>query len=210
MQVSVEFPADQVERFVADVFYHQLPYVEATALNATAKHFQAAQRKRLGDIFTLRRKTWAERSIKIAPFATKTKREVRIAVDSPGNRGDILGKFETDTTKSPLGNSVAVPTEHVPRNAAGVIRSGWRPKKVLARNFKEGFRAFIAPTRKGRRAIWFDERGQGGRMVPLYWLVPRVKIKPELEFQDTAERVINDVWAENFVAAFDRAIKTAR
>lgn len=224
MEITLDAPMDQVDEFVARVFRDQIPFAESVALNQTAKDFQKNERVRLADVFTLRRKTWAERSIKISPFATKQKREVRIAVDPPGGRGDILGKFETDTTKTPRGNSVAVPTEYVPRTASGVIRQGWRPSQLRRANGDDRARGKLYLTRTGRikqatGGTFLVERGggrgtifrrKGGEIVPLYHLVPLVRIEPELEFHRTAEKTVQERWATNFVAAFDQAIRTAR
>ena len=122
-------------------------------------------------------------------------------------RSDIFGKFEDESEKRGIGGAIAVPTEHVPRTGSGVIRAAWRPRRVLDRNFRDGYRAFITERASGKRAIYFDE---GDRIVPLYWLVPSVDIEPELEFVDTAVKTVNRVWEREFVSAFDRATRTAR
>lgn len=208
MQVSVRYPHGEIGAFATAVFNDQIPFATSVALNNTAKAFQQRQRDRLRDIFTIRNRPFADRSIKIKPFATKQDPEVRISVDSPRGRSDIFGKFEDETSKDPFsGNSVAVPTEHVPRNPSGTIKKAWKPRQVLNRNFRDGFRAFIRTSRSGR-AIFFDERGQG--LKPLYWLVPSVPIEPELEFIDTANQTVEDRWQDEFVSAFDRATLTAR
>ena len=207
MQVTVTFPHGEIDRFSRLVFLDQMPFATSQAINATAKAFQAEMRGRLRDIFTIRRDFFADRSIKIKPFATKDSLSATVSIDSPAGRSDIFGKFEDETEKLALGGSVAVPTEHVPRTGSGIIRKDWRPRRVLDRNFRDGFRAFITERAGGKRAIFFDE---GDRIVPLYWLVPSVDIEPELEFVDTATKTVNRVWEREFVSAFDRATRTAR
>jgi hypothetical protein len=213
MQVTVTFPHGEIDSFSRLVFLDQMPFATSQAINATAKAFQADMRERLRDIFTIRRDVFADRSIKIKPFATKDSLSATISVapppasKSPAERSDIFGKFEDESEKVGLGGSIAVPTEHVPRTGSGVIRAAWRPRRVLDRNFRDGFRAFITERAGGKRAIFFDE---GDRIVPLYWLVPSVDIEPELEFVDTAVKTVNRVWEREFVSAFDRATRTAR
>lgn len=208
MQVSVRYPHDEVGRFATALFNDQVPFATSLALNNVAKAFQTKQRDRLREIFTIRKKAFADRSIKIGTFATKRSPEVRVAVDSPGGRSDIFGKFEDETSKSPFdgGNSIAIPTEHVPRNPSGTVKKAWRPRQVLARNFRGGFRAFVR--RKGNKGTIFFVEGE--KIVPLYQLVPRVRIEPDLQFIDTANQVVSDRWQGEFVSAFDRATLTAR
>lgn len=225
MDLRVDFPAHEIDEYTKYVFVDQLPFVEMLAVRRTGLDFQEAQRARLEDIFTLRRERWAKRSMKVTDWPNKQKPEMRVAVESPGGRSDVLGKFETETTKSPVrGRSIAVPTEHVPRTGAGVIRKGWRPRELLGGDagrqhgrgrvigtrgdvFRGAKRTFLIRRPGGRGTIF---RRHGGEVVPLYQLVPRVSITPELEFIDTAERVVGEKWAPNFVEAFDRAIRTAR
>ena len=82
MKIEVDV-RDEASPFVLWALRKQLPFATKEALNDTAEDFQKAERARLGKIFTLRRKLWAERSIKISPFATKQRQEVRIAIDPP-------------------------------------------------------------------------------------------------------------------------------
>lgn len=194
---------DAVTRDMQLFFSDQIPFVTGRAVNRTALDFQADQREHMSGIFEIRREGFLRRSVKVMDWATPAKQEARVKIDSPGDRSDIFGKFEADRTKDPLGGSVAVPTEHVPRTPTGVIRAPWRPRRVLDRNFRGGFRAFIRKRGSGKRAIYFD---QGDRIVPLYWLVDRVEIEPNLQFVQNANRTVDRRWQDNFATAFDQAI----
>ena len=214
MKVTVEFPAEEVSRFAQLVFNDQMPFATSLALNNTAKAFQKDQRAHMASTFKIRRPSFAKSSVKIKPFASKTSPEVKIAIDSPGSTGrhpsDIFAKFEDQTSKSPTGGRfVAIPTEHVPRTASGVIKKRWRPKALRDKNFRENFRVFRRKSRSGF-TIFFDERAHGGKIIPLYQLVPSVKIRPELDFIENATRTVNREWVDQFSAAFDRATRTAR
>ena len=223
MNVSVEFPAEEVSRYAAKVFDDQMPFATARALNGVALKFQGNQRERQYQVFTIRRKQFADRSVKIKPFATKIRQEVRVAVDSPGGRSDIFGKFEDQTSKTPFrGKSIAVPTTNVPRTAAGVIRKGWRPKDLLdgaaqhgvgrvfqsKGNVYRGKKKTFLVRKPGGKGTIFER--DGAELLPLYQLVPRVRISPDLQFVDTANKTVNAEWVNQFGIAFDRATKTAR
>jgi hypothetical protein len=226
MNITVEFPEREINRFVGVVFDRQVPFATTLALNRTGIDFQKKQREHLRSVFEIRRKQFADRSIKIKPFATKLRPEVRISVDSPAGRSDIFGKFEDQTRKSPFrGRSVAVPTQHVPRTPAGIIRKGWRPSQLLGGagtstqhgrgrvigtrgDVFTGARRTFLIRRPGGRGTIFQRTPDGVRA--LYQLVPSVGIEPELQFVRNASRTVDDRWRANFLDAFDRAIRTAR
>lgn len=217
MNLVMEIRDQGADRFVMAVFRDQLPFATSRALNETAKDFQRGQRKRMHSIFNIKDPGFSDRAVKIKPFASKESLEARISIDppparkDPADRSDIFAKFETEDTKTPHdGRSIAVPTEHVPRTASGRVRADWKPRRVLERNFKDGFRAFVRPSRKrpGVRTIFFVE--PGNKIVPLYQLVPHVSLPPDLEFVSTARGVVDDRWRVNFLEAFDRAIRKAR
>jgi hypothetical protein len=160
--------------------------------------------------FDITEPAFAKRAATIKPFATKEVPEARVSVQAPKDRGDVFGKFETEDMKTPFsGNAIAVPTRHVPRTARGRIQKAWKPRRVLERNFRDGYRAFVRPSprKPGVRTIFFVE---GDRIVPLYHLVPSVSLPPDLEFVDTAEKTVTENWPDNFTRSFDRAIRTAR
>lgn len=209
MNLEFDVRDTEISAFLRAVYRDQLPFATSTAINLTARDFQKAQREHQEDIFTIRRKAFVQNAVKIKPFAKKTSLEARVLIDPPGGqaRADILTKFEDQSQKIPFsGTHVAIPTEHVPRKSGGVVRNDWRPKAVLKRRFAEPYRAFVR--KKGtKQAIYFDE---GDRIVPLYWLVPRVRIRPELNFVANAQRTVTQRFNDNFATAFDRAMNTAR
>jgi len=218
MNVTVDVRgATEVSNFLRAVYQDQLPFVNSSAINSTAKDFQADERRHMADIFTIRRKSFAERSVRIKPFATKDRQEAKIAIDSapsgPSPSDDIFSKFEYQTFKTATDSgSVAVPTANVPRTAAGVIKKGWRPKDILAAakpNVKrrKSHGAFVTRTPSGTGTIFMRS---GGEVKALYQLVPRVRIRPELDFEVTARRTVGGRWVRNWTVAFDRAMRTAR
>lgn len=232
MKIEVTSNSDEVADAVAFIFSDQLPFATSRAVFRTAIDFQNAQRARLHDIFTIRRKRFAERSIKFHTpefFSVRNNDTARLSVDSPGGKSYIFTKFETDRIKSPFrGNSIAVPTEHVPTTGAGVIKKGWRPRELMEGatqhgagpvirsrgNVFRGKKDTVLIRRPGGRGTLFQAdpswSGKVPGLKPLYQLVPRVRIEPELEFVRTAKKTVDERWQANFTESFDQAIRTAR
>jgi hypothetical protein len=214
MNITLDIRDAAVSEFARDVYKRQIPFATARAINWTAKDFQGAQRIRMADVFEIRRPQFLKQSVKIKPFATKEKQEATVKIDSPAGRSDIFGKFEEDTVKGPVrGTTVAVPTRHVPRTGAGIIKKVWRPREVVGKEFNLGgsrFRGVLVRKPDGTGTIFAAELSQGRQIAALYQLVKDVSITPDLRFLDTAEREINARWAINFTRSFDMAMATAR
>ncbi|MEO7457073.1 MAG: hypothetical protein ABIY52_12495 [Gemmatimonadaceae bacterium] len=128
--ITIRVDTDQLTRDLRDTQTRQVPFALVKALNALASEdVQPAERRRLREVFTLRREAWADRSIKITHFAKKAEPFVTIAIKPPGtqDRSDILGKFEDQTEKRAIGgHGVAVPMD-VKRTKGGMISKGKRP-----------------------------------------------------------------------------------
>jgi hypothetical protein len=130
--IMVEVDTEEAMSFLRMLYSDQVPYAASLALNATGLQVQAAERREIGEAFTLRRRDWAMRNVKIGreDFATKTKLRTIVRMEAPGDasRSDILSKFEQGGTKRPReGKSLAVPGD-VQRTGTGVIPRSKRPK----------------------------------------------------------------------------------
>lgn len=211
MKVTVTHNAANVGLVVQHVFSDQLPWVTMNAINDSAKMAQKAQRAHQRKAFTVRRKGWVDRAVKIKPFATKQLAEAKISIDPPGGqaRADILTQHEADDRKRAFdGGFVAVPTEHVQRTAAGVIRARERPKALQLReeSGKRQTRGQRRGTfrRKGGNTIF--ERTPDGGIRALYQLVRSVDLDQRLEFVDTVVESVQATYATNFETRFDQAI----
>lgn len=214
MKIEIQHNMADVGRFVSFVFADQVPYVTARALNDAAVAAQKAQRDHQRKVFTVRRRSFVDRAVKIKPFADhKVGRfQVRIFVDPPGGQGraTVLTQHETDTRKTPYrGRTVAVPTEHVRRHASGIIRKVDRPSSLLAR--ERSGKAF----RGDRRGIFrkddtIFERRRDGEIRALYQLVHSVPLDQRLEFVENVSRTALATYPRAFVTRFDRAVRTAR
>lgn len=214
MDFEVVVDASQAERFVRRLLRDDLPFVESLAVNMTAKDFQKAQREHMGDVFTIRRQSFMRRSVKIKPFSSKRQsvREAKVAIDSPGGRSDIFGKFEEGGTKRPTsGTRLAVPAE-VRRTKTGVVSKAQRPRRF---DFQLSGRSRGAEVYRGRRKTFMIRRpdGTGGifqrkgdQVRTLYRFTPEAEIEPTLRFFENAERIVRDRFDVNFSRAWDKAL----
>jgi len=218
------------------MFKDQVPFATSKALNRMALRFQEDQRDHQRRIFTIRRPRFVDRAVKVKPFSTKRTLFADVSIDPPGGqaRADVLTKFEDQTSKSPLrGRSIAVPTDAVPRTGAGIIRKGWRPGELFEGakqhgrgraigskgDVYHGKKKTILIRKPGGKGFIFQYQGAGSvgtktghnsGLVCLYVLVPRVEIRPELDFERNASLTFERHWVEYYVEAFDQAIRTAR
>ena len=218
MRIEVRENTREVGRFVQNVFDRQVPFATAQALNDSARDGQAVQRMWQRQLFDVKREGFIDRSVKHKPRATKRRQWTKVLIDPPGGeaRADITGKFETETRKRPIsGLTVAIPTEHVPRTATGIIKRAWRPSRLKRRRRVAGgqrrsdrSRAAVGQTFRKDNTIWL--RTADGGIVPLYYLKPSVPISPDLRFQENVGREAARRYPAHFTRRFDGAIRTAR
>lgn len=224
MKIEVHIPEAEVHAWARKVFEDQIPFATSKAINATALDFQKAQREHQHDVFTIRRKTFVDRAVKIKPFATKQKPVATVSVDPPGGkaRADILTQHEEGGTKTPKGTSLAVPAE-ARRTKTGIIRKRDRPraydfKRVKTKGRIEVYRGnrrtymIRRPDGSGmiRRRIGKGKHGTHQGTIPLFRLTPKGEIKPTLDFTDNARRTVDDRFATNWEREFGKAIQSGR
>jgi hypothetical protein len=223
--ITVEIDLAPLTRRLSTLEKTQIPFAAAKALNAVGLDIQARERENLRRTFTLRRPEWAERAVKITHFAKKTELYTTVAIAPPGDRGDILGKFETDTEKrSRTGGLVAVPI-NARRNKRDIIVGKQRPKAFHFQHQggriigADGTFIVTLPSgqqlilqRKGRtkRSLRLGAR-QGPRpVVALYLLTPRVELRTPLHFVPTAREVVQRLFPPRWAEALAAALATAR
>ena len=180
----------------------QAPFALATALNATANSVQQAVRASLTAQFTLRRKTFVERTIYRQPgqdFATKSKFQAVVRVHP---ERDVLAQHEEGGTKGPReGRSIAIPTTNARRNKAEIVSQANRPRALIAKGT-----AF----RRGDVLLKKSGRGKRAKLLTLFVFKRSVRLRPRLGMHETAQRVIPDVWEQHALNAIERAMATAR
>lgn len=213
----------------------QLPFAMKVAINETAKDFQKSETNRIMRVFTIRRRTFAKRAVKIKPFATKQSLEATVSIDPPGGqaRADIFAKFETPSIKRPRsGSRLAVPKD-VRRTKTGIISRSKRPRSFqfqrVGKALRGKQRTFLIRLPGGRGGI-FQRTGprgrrRGGRAMAssistrrqfdarirtLFRFTPQARIDDRLEFVETGKKTVRAEFPKNFHQAFEKALATAR
>lgn len=186
----------------------QGPFVLKTALNTLATSVQDAERAHMRGIFTERRPEWLDRSVKITHFATKAEPWAIVGIHPPGGdaRADIIGKFEDQTEKIPLGASIAIPVD-ARRSKKDIVLNSQRPNALRGND-----KVFVIRKPNGVGLILqrISRGARKGTNRLLYLLVKRTRITPDLEFEATAIKTVDAKAVLALDAAFDLAMKTAK
>jgi hypothetical protein len=226
--ITVEFDTRAFVASMHDVA-DQVPYATSRAINEMGKLAQLAVRNHTGQIWHVRRAAWVNASVKITHFSTKYEGELYLAmgIHPPGgdDRADILTKFETETQKTPFqGSHVVVP---IGINAGKILREGQRFKDyhfTKHGNRWDGDRdTFIVPIANGRLIVLqrvqkrtrYKRQGKTVNVrphdaMPLFLLVPSVKITPNLDFEKTVREVVEKTWERQLSHFLDEAVANAR
>ena len=186
-------------------FKKQIPFIMSNALNKTALDIQKAQRANNFKKFTIRRKGFADRSVKITQFSKKITLEAPIQIISPGPTPQIFSQHEEGGIKRARSSRrVAIPQD-ILLNKQKVLTKSKRPTAILQK------RGFIITTRSGQDLILQRKfRGRRSTTIIAFSLEDRVVIKPTLGFFKLSQGVYNSKFERHFVREFTRAIKTAR
>lgn len=186
----------------------QIPYATAVAINTTLDGAQRDIRVGMNQRFILRRKTFIERTIKIAKPDRADKRKLVGTIRVDPNR-PILAKHEKRGTKRPRGQHIAVPTGAYRGQKA--IPKSKRPKafnfRRVGRAIRGDKRTFILP---GKGIYQKVGRGRKKTIKQLYVFKRSVPISARLNFVDTTVRVVRRDYGRNFHKALRRAMRTAR
>lgn len=230
MNIKVTTNGADVSRSLHFLFRDQVPYALKEAVRWTALDFQEEQREHMEEIFTVRRKRFVIWGVKITHWPKKSDPVAIVAIDPPGNRDDILTKFETERVKLPRrGSRLAVPVD-APRTGTGVLRGARGKGGALGRYdferipgtdvFRGKRRTFMILQPGGRGVVLQRQRRSSSSSTPrqgddpavqtLFYFTPRVSIDPELNFRENAARTVRDEFEDNFQRAFDRAVFTSR
>lgn len=194
----------------------QLPFARSLAVNKLGEAFQQAERARLGQIFTLRRKSFVElQGVKrLGGIATKASPTVTYGIDP---KASFLEKFEDQRVKRPTlgaGHSLAVPVQ-ARRSRADIITTANRPKALIAKGKtrKGAGRVFVLTAKRGPLGPGvFQTTGRKGRgaVKLLFAFESQVRIDPTLSFVETAKKIADERWPSIFDDAMAQALRTAR
>lgn len=208
LTLSITVPPQLLEREA-----RQIPFAMANAINDVLKAGQQAQRRQMAQAFTIRRQQFAERSVKLTQFATKTALVGELAISPPGGgqRADLFTKFEQGGTKRPrAGSALAVPIvgSRVKPTERSVVRTANRPAALRQATGRR--RTFVREA--GDTRVLFEATGTGkrARVRPLFVLIPEAPIDKRLRFEATVTDAITDGWPAAFARRFAESTATGR
>lgn len=206
IRVKVDVPPNLFAREA-----RQIPFALARGINDAIDAAQKAQRQHQADVFTIRRKSFADLSVKRTKAATKASLSAVLEIQSPGGRKGIFEKFEEGGTKTPQGKSLAVPVvgSRVKRTERSVVGKANRPRALLA-NQATTRRVFILDRGETRTIMEASGTGKRAKVRPLFNLIPQAKIDDRLDFVDTVTAAVNESFPAAFKRRFDEALRTAR
>ena len=187
-------------------FPSQVDFAVSKAINKTTLQIQKGVRANLRKKFTIRKAGFADRSIKIKPFASKRSLEARIQVISPGPTPDIFSKFQEGGIKTARENRrVAIPQD-ILQNRQSRVTKAKRPEALISRK-----RGFIITTKRGQDLLLQRKgRGRRSRTIIAYSLETQVRIPATLGFFKTVEGIFRNRWSQNFAIEFEKAIRTIK
>lgn len=205
--------------------HKQAPFAISRALNNLAVSGQHEVQARLGTAFTLRRRVFVERTVKMLQFANKRALVAVVGIDP---ERDFLAKFEEGGQKRSLtGRSLAVPIA-ARRGKTGIVVKSMRVRELQlrAQHTKSGavqlkglHRTFAVkgPTggailqRVGRKAKGrtLSEEIAAGSVRVAYAFKRSVPIPASLQFYATFQRAA-EKWPQFMEAAWAQALATAR
>jgi len=201
MTISVKVDARQAIHYLKGIKDSQLPFAMAKGLTMTAQDVQTEIIKDLPQRFTLRTK-WYQKN---TPYGFKiTAAKKNKLVSSIFTKAPWIQDFEEGATRTPQGQTFAVPTGAVRRSKRLLIPKGQKPRQILHKT-RPGFIKAI-----GSKAGIFYSRTKNSKIALLYVLIKKAVIKPRLGFGKTAKQVVNARFTGNMIKAFNNAIKTAR
>jgi hypothetical protein len=179
----------------------QVTFALAATLTQLAKESQAASIKEIEHDFTVRN-NWDQPSnamgVKVLP-ATKDDLSSSVAT-----RADWLIPHEEGTDKTPLrvGGMLAIPTESVRRTKRDIIRKNQRPRALS--------KAFVLKTRNGPVIAMWQGRGKTRKLVVLYRLKPRARIRKQSTLVAPTVKVFERRFSPVFEEQLRKALATAR
>lgn len=187
----------------AESIMKQINFGTAVGLTKTAKDGQAAVVSALGSTFTLRG-NWFQQSNKFGiRIKSATKTDLSAAVQT---NADWLELHETGGDKTRHGGGrLTVPTDNVRRNKRLIIPRSQRPQALRSKN------TFIKVTKRGETVLFKRVgRGKNAKIVALYILESKVRIRKESTFYEPIQKIVAKNLSRNIEAGIQKALATAR
>lgn len=194
--IRVDANVPEVLRSLERFKRNQIPFATSLALNIVGRDARQAVREGTRERFIVRRRSFIDRSFTMRA-SSKARLFVELGVRYPFlARHEEGGTFRTSKAKAIPKAIRRSKTRLVPRSKwPGKVRSDPR---VFTRRLPSGAVSIVR--RMGRR----------GTERVLWTLVPSVRIKPRLRFEETVRTHVERNWEREFGRALSRAIATAK
>jgi hypothetical protein len=223
---TIQVDAREVLSFF-ETLSRQTPFAVSKAINALMVHGQGIVQAQLSTEFTLRRKTFIERTVKVRQWANKRALIAEIGIDPTR---DFLAKFEEGGRKRPIdGTALAVPIAVRRNKPTGLVIKNMALRSLQLRKHRtsggmvqlKGLQRTFAvkgPTggavlqrvgRKGKGTATLAEEIARGSVRVVYAFKRSVPIPANLHFIETFQRDAN-AWPQFMEAAWAEAQATAR
>lgn len=198
--VEIETNARQLERRLDSFRRKQVPFAVASALTKTAFDARAAEIRDMPQRFHLRAKALPRVAVKVEKAKKRDwPHHCEAAVGIP-EKFRFIADHELGTVRrSTKGGRLAIPTRVIKRTARGKIRKSQKPAVVARRKTVREHDEMLLRRRRGR-----------DRREVLYFLRPKVRIRPSLRMGETVSRAVRKRFYSNFQEAFEHAVRTAR
>lgn len=189
---------------------NQSAFAIASALTRLGQEVKTAQVKATDDAFTIRNR-WNVQGPLAFKVQKAEKKDYPNSFAVVGTAAEFLEKFIREPAgsiviKTPRGEFLAIPTTNVRRTKRDIIRAMQRPRAL-----RDKGASVVLPTRSGGLAL-FELRGRGKqrKLVRLYNLVKRAKIKEVDIVAGPAEKVVTKRFGPILTEQHAKALATAR
>jgi hypothetical protein len=210
-------------KYLDDIAKKQLPFATAKALTMTAQDVQKKMIEVMPERFTVR-SGW----YRSGPFAfkikaaTKSNLQAEVYTNAPW-----MSIQESGGEKMPLAGRkmIAIPTRGSRPNKKQLIPEHLRPafllhgqightqskskrKRLKWGKMRYASSAFIGKVKDDRLGIWMTE--PSGKLKLMYQLESMADVDARLMFKQTAKRIVDEKFNQNFGTAFKETMRSAK
>lgn len=200
--VTLTLDATELLGAVDELVERQLPFAQALALTRTAIAARDDLRRRLPGYFTIRNR-YVGRGIR-STKATKRDQTAMVGSVHPFMRLHVFG----GERRPKRGATVGIPVKARPTRTAKTTLARF-PSRVTRRG--KGFVGVLRNRESpGVWAIKGGKRRERQRLVLMYTLQERARVRKSWPMAQLVERTVARVWADETIRALDQALRTAK
>ena len=201
MQISIKSDVKKLQKKVGRLFADQIPFALSGAINATAFDVMKAEKAAL--VKQIDNPTPFTKSGIRVKKGNKRRPNARIFIADIQN--EYLDFQIEGGTRQPKRRANAIATTH-----QRVNRYGNKPKGLVQR-LKNKPKHFSGKPKGGNRpaGIW-QRTNRNKKLKPLIIYGGAARYRRKYGFYETGHKEIQKVFSQNFIRAFNRAVRTAR